>query len=264
MCGYVRDKCSLECGEVLQRNELKLHQEENCPEREVRCEHCFTEFKFRDMHSHHKECPKMKVTCELCDEMMCREDVTQHLEQDCVMMGTCELGCGMRMTRDELKIHIINICEHREVSCENCWEELKSYDMSDHLEMCPKMKVSCELKCGVVMCRKDMTQHVEQDCLEKEIECPFAKYNCEAISIKRKHLSQHLEENRTEHLELKLTAMELKLNEMEDTVFKQCEGSNEIKQHVDESKQHRDESKQLDESKQTLMKEMRGFWTGGV
>ena len=26
------------------------------------------------------------------------------------------------------------------------------------------------------MCREDVTQHVEQDCVEKEIECPFVKY----------------------------------------------------------------------------------------
>ena len=51
MCGYVRDECSLECGEVLQRNELKLHKD-SCPCRKVKCKHCFRDFKFRDMHSY--------------------------------------------------------------------------------------------------------------------------------------------------------------------------------------------------------------------
>ena len=93
----------------------------------------------------------MKVTCELCDEMMCREDMTQHLEQDCGMMEeTCELGCKMTMTRDELKIHVINTCVQRKVSCEYCWEYFKFCDMSNHLDKCPKMEVSCDLKCGVV------------------------------------------------------------------------------------------------------------------
>ena len=65
------------------------------------------------------------------------------------------------------------------------------------------------------LCREDMTQHLRQYCVEKEIECPFAKYKCEVGLIKRKYLSQHLEEKRIEHLELKLTAMELKQNETE-------------------------------------------------
>ena len=153
---------------------------------------------------------------------MRREDVTKHLKQDCGMMEeTCTLGCEMTMTRDELKIHVINTCVQRKVSCEYCWENLKFCNMSNHLDKCPKMEVSCELKCGVVMCREDVTQHVEQDCVEKEIECHFAKYKCKVTSIKRKYLSQHLKEKRTEHLELKLTAME-------DNILKQTRKLNNI------------------------------------
>ena len=208
-CGYVGDKCMLGCEEVLHRNQLNVHKD-SCPCREVKCEHCFREFKFRDMPKHLKECPKMKVSCELnCGIVMLREDLTQHLKQDCGMMvEPCTLGCGVRMTRDELKIHVINTCVQRKVSCEYCWEILKFCNMSNHLEKCPKMEVSCELKCGVVMCREDVTQHVEQDCVEKEIECHFAKYKCEVTSIKRKYLSQHLEEKETKHLGLKLSEFE--------------------------------------------------------
>ena len=75
--------------------------------------------------------------------------------------------------------------------------------MSAHLDVCPKMEVSCELKCGVVMCREVMTQHLEVDCPEKAIECPYAKYKCVGL-IQRKDMSKHLEERRMEHLELKL------------------------------------------------------------
>ena len=86
----------------------------------------------------------------------------------------------------------------------------KLCDMTHHFHMCPKVRVSCEL-CGEVMCREDMTQHLKQDCVEKEIECPFAEYKCEVGLIKRKYLNKHLEEKRIEHLELKLTAMKLEL-----------------------------------------------------
>ena len=80
------------------------------------------------------------------------------------------------------------------------------------------MNLPCELGCAVVVCREDMVHHVEQDCVEKEIECPFAKYRCEEVLIKRKCLNQHLEEKETKHLGLKLTTMELKLTEMETVI----------------------------------------------
>ena len=115
------------------------------------------------------------------------------------------------MTRDELKIHVTETCVQRFIPCEHCKKDFKFCDMTHHLEMCPKMEVSCELKCGVVMCRGDVTQHVEQDCVEKEIKCPFVKYKCEVTSIKRKYLSQHLEEKETKHLGLKLAQWKLLL-----------------------------------------------------
>ena len=244
-CGYVGDKCKVGCEEVLHRKELNAHKD-SCPYRNVQCKHCTKVFNFRDMPKHLKECSKMKVSCKLkCGIVMRREDVTQHLKKDCGMMvETCTLECGMRMTRDELKIHVINTCVQREVPCEHCWEYSKFCDIPNHLKKCPKMEVSCELNCGIVVCREDIAQHLAEDCIEKEIECPFVKYKCEVTSIKRKYLSQHLEETETKHLRLKLNAME-------DILFKQCEGSNEIKQYVDECKQHRNESKKYrDESKQ--------------
>ena len=90
--------------------------------------------------------------------------------------------------------------------------------MTNHLDVCPRMKVSCELGCDVIMCHEDMTQHLEVDCPEKELECPFAKYKCEMRLIKRKNMSKHLEEKRIEHLELRVI---LKLSEL-DTHALEC------------------------------------------
>ena len=75
------------------------------------------------------------------------------------------------------------------------------------------MIVPCELKCGRSMVREDVARHVEQECVEKVVECPFVEYKCEA-KIKRKHVNKHLEEKETKHLGLKLTAMEEKQNRM--------------------------------------------------
>ena len=216
-CGLIVNMCKLGCGVVLQRNELRIHMTDTCVQRLIQCEYCKGDFKFCDMSAHHKECPKMELPCELCDNIMCREDMAQHLELECGMVvEACELGCGMKMIRNELKIHVTDTCVQRMIQCVHCKEDIKFCDTTTHLEVCLRMKLLCELACGVVMCREDMAQHLEQECVEKVIMCPFVKYNCEVSSIKRKYLSQHLEEKRTEHLELKLNAME-------DSILKQSE-----------------------------------------
>ena len=216
-CGYVQETCKLKCGVVLQRNDHVTHEKENCIRRIIMCEHCKKNFKFCELTKHLEMCPKMKVLCELkCGAVICRDKVAQHLRKECGHVEeNCKLGCGVKLTRDELRNHVTDECVQRLVVCEHCKKTFKFCKLTKHLEMCPKMKVSCELKCGAVMCRDKMAQHIDRDCKEKEIECPFAKYSCEGL-IKRQDLNKHLEEKETEHLKLKLNAIE-------DIVMKQSE-----------------------------------------
>ena len=204
-CGYVYETCKLRCGVVLQRSELKVH-EKDCLHRIVECKHCRKNLKFCELPTHLEMCPKMEMSCELkCGEWLCRENMAQHLKKECgLVVEMCKLRCGVELTRNELKIHVTDTCVQRKIPCEHCGEDFKYCDMTNHLDVCPRMKVSCELECGVIMCREDMTQHLEVDCPEKELECPFAKYKCEMGLIKRKNMSKHLEEKRIEHLELKV------------------------------------------------------------
>ena len=162
--------------------------------------------------------------------------MAQHLKQECgLVVETCKLGCGVELTRDELKIHVTDTCVQREIPCKHCGVNFKFCDMTNHLVVCPKMKVSCELGCGVIMCREDMTQHLEADCPEKELECPFAKYKCEMRLIKRKDMSKHLEEKRIEHLELKLmeeSEIIAKQSEMIETMSQEIKSLKREMQHL--------------------------------
>ena len=214
-CGLVVETCKLGCGVVLIRDELKVHEKGDCPQRKIPCKLCKRSVRFCDMTNHLGECPKMEMSCELeCGRKLWRENMAQHLEQECGMVvETCKLGCGVELTRDELKIHVTDTCVQRKIPCEHCGVKFKYCDMTNHLGVCHRMGVSCELGCDLIVRRQDMTQHLEVDCVEKELECPFAKYKCEVGLIKRKYLSQHLEEKKAEHLELKLTETELKLSE---------------------------------------------------
>ena len=221
-CGYVYEACKLRCLVVLQRNELKVHEKENCPQRIVECKHCREDFKFWELPTHLDECPKMEVSCELkCGKRLCREDMPQHLEQECgLVVETCKLGCGVELTRDELKIHVTDTCIQRQIPCEHCEEDFKYCEMINHLDVCPRIEVSCELGCGVIMCREDLSKHLDVDCPEKELECPFAKYKCVGI-IKRKDMSNHLEEKRMEHLELRLKKESKIIAKQKEKIYEQ-------------------------------------------
>ena len=220
-CDMVREKCRLGCGVELTRNELRIHVKENCPNRIVKCEHCQKDFKSCELDGHFEKCPKMKVSCNLnCGLVMCREEMEQHLKRHCGMVReTCRLGCGVELTRNELRIHVKENCVQRKIRCEHCSISVRFCDKPKHLKECPRVIVPCEL-CRVETRREDMTKHLSNDCIEKEIECPFVKYKC-MTRIKRKDMDKHLEEKETKHLGLKLTAMEDLITKQSEKIVEQ-------------------------------------------
>ena len=224
-CGYVLEKCELECGVVLIREELRIHEKEKCPNRMVKCEHCMKDFKSCELDGHLEKCPKMKVSCDLeCGAAMCREDMEQHLKRDCGMVRSqCNLGCRVRLTRNDLKIHEKVSCVRRIVQCDHCFADVRYWDIPKHLKECPKVRVACEL-CSVEIYREYMTEHIEKYCPEEMVECPFVKYKC-MTRIKREDMDKHLEEKETKHLGLKLIAME-------DLITKQSEKINEQSEKI--------------------------------
>ena len=211
VCGMVQETCTLGCGVELTRDKLRIHEKENCQKRQVKCDHCCIDLTFSDIFEHLKECPKMEVSCNLCGTKITRENMELHLRCVCGMVQEkCTLGCGMELTRDKLRIHENENCVQRIIRCEHCCICVIFCDNSKHLKECPEMKVSCEL-CSVDKYRKDMTQHLEDDCPENMLDCPFVKYKC-LTRMKRKDIDKHLEEKETKHLGLKLTAMEDLIN----------------------------------------------------
>ena len=235
-CGYVHEACKRNCGKVLRREELERHEKENCTQRQVKCDHCGENFISCQLNEHLTKCPKMKVSCKLCDTEIAREELEQHLKYHCGMVQeTCKLGCGVELTRDKLRIHEKDNCIQRIIRCEYCFIKVIYCDNSKHLKECPEMKVLCD-QCNVEKCRKDMRQHLEEDCPEKMLDCPFVMYKCMA-RIKRKDIDKHLEEKETEHLGLKLTAMEDFITKQSDIVNKQSEINKKQSEEINELKE---------------------------
>ena len=148
----------------------------------------------------------------------------KHLEVCEYVYEMCKLGCGLVFTRHELKAHSKE-CSHRIVLCEHCNKEFKYCDLPTHHSMCDKMQVRCELGCDKLVIRENMTQHMDIECGEKEVNCPFVRYGCKVGLIKRKEMNQHLEDNKFEHMVVKVNSLEETISLLSLTVENLLEGA---------------------------------------
>ena len=153
-------------------------------------------------------------------------DCEKHLEVCGYVHEKCKLGCGVVLSRDELRIHSKEECSQRIVVCEYCEEKFKHCDLLTHHSKCKKILVPCELGCDKLVIRENMTQHMDIECGEKEVNCPFVQYGCKVGLIKRKEMNQHLEDKKIEH-------MEIKMNSLEETVVEQKETISQLSEKVD-------------------------------
>ena len=180
-------------------------------------------------------CPLFKRGCEWLGRL---EIVENHLTTCGHVYESCQLLCDVVTTRDEMGRHLREECSQREEVCLHCSGVHKVCEMVEHVKVCVKVEVLCELGCGTRVRRESILFHLSSECSEESVVCPYEKYRCEVVRFKRRELKQHLEENRLLHTELKLTALEekfedsLKKNELLEKKFESLE--NELKMKVNE------------------------------
>ena len=150
----------------------------------------------------------------------------KHLKECEYVYEMCKIGCGLVFSRHELKVHSKE-CSHRIVLCEHCNAGFKYRDLPTHHNMCHRMPVRCVLGCDKLVIRENMTQHMDTECGEKEVNCPFLQYGCKVGLIRRKEMNQHLEDRNNEH-------MTMKVNSLEETVMKQNENISLLSQKMED------------------------------
>ena len=152
-------------------------------------------------------CPLSKRGCEWLGRL---ESVENHLTTCGHVYESCQLLCGVVTARDEMGRHVQEECSQREEACLHCSGVHKVCEMVEHVKVCGKVFVLCELGCGTRVRRESILFHLSSECSEESVVCPYEKYRCEVVGLKRRELKQHLEENRCLHTELKLTDLEEK------------------------------------------------------
>ena len=134
--------------------------------------------------------------------------VKRHIVEVCICGEiTCPTeGCGVRMQRKDLVVHLKDKCKLRKVSCP-CRCSLRhkvtyKFIVEEHYKVCPNWPMRCPNNkyCNTTdLTRSTLQDHLENSCPEQVISCPFAEAGC-TVRVKRKEMADHIQQSGGEHL----------------------------------------------------------------
>ena len=154
-----------------------------------------------------------------CDWQGKVSDITGHLgnSDGCQFEEVkCSNYCGLMLQRQNLSSHVDYECPYREVHCSYCSmvgqyqfvmsqhadqcteaplpsnsgcgvDSILHEDMEVHKTTCPFEEIECPNDCGETLQEQFMTNHVETECLCREVECQYCQLPGEYQFIEGKH-----------------------------------------------------------------------------
>ena len=190
-CLHEMVTCSNGCGFELKRHKLEIHLHNTCPKRIVSCPHCQRRGEHRSITGNHlTKCPDYPLPCPNngCEKKIKRCLVTQHRTVCPHEMMTCSSGCGFKLKRHELEVHLHKTCPKRIVSCPHCQHRGEHRSITgNHLTQCPDYPIFCpNNRCEKKIKRRLMTQH-RDECLHEMVMCS----NGCGFKLKRYQLPTH-------------------------------------------------------------------------
>ena len=105
-------ECSLDCGDIIQRGDVYLHQTTDCPMKPIKCEYCDNQFSPIKLIDHEEECKNTPTLCSnQCGMQVKKVNVDYHLKSECPLaLSPCsfaQYGCGATlMKREEVNEHM--------------------------------------------------------------------------------------------------------------------------------------------------------------
>ena len=151
-------------------------------------------------------------------------DRKTHLNYECLKETiSCEYApdCKEKDLRENILNHI-KTCPYRLVQCEYCDETMTFENLEYHNKVCPNIPVECSNKCGKKIPMNKLKYHLEEECDNTVVECPFNLVGCEYYEIRLK-LKPHLEKDLERHLRM-----------LTDKIHKLEKGLNEANSRIDE------------------------------
>ncbi|PAA62246.1 hypothetical protein BOX15_Mlig027678g3 [Macrostomum lignano] len=134
-------------------------------------------------------------------------ELMAHMEGCDRMMTTCPMRCGVEFEKRFLEKHRNDDCPKREIHCQFCEIRLIAENEAEHLEICPKFLVPCPNKCKRrEVARERLTEHLENECMKQDLNCPFASYGCQ-FTGKKKAMKEHVAAKQLNHMEILCAAV---------------------------------------------------------
>ena len=126
------------------------------------------------------------------------------------------------------KHHSNNDCPNRPFVCEHCGHNASYKEITQgHYQTCLSFPVLCPNKCGIELPRKEIEQHVNQDCLLQLVTCDFSEIGCQ-VELPRRDVPAHHRRDVVGHSEFLLNTTR---RTMSDIVAVQS-GQNEMQAAV--------------------------------
>ncbi len=164
-------------------------------------------------------CEHQEVKCTHCEELFTRKDIVNH-----------EASCLFRPY----------VCEYCNTFQSTC------HDVTvNHWPMCPRRPIPCPNHCGLYPEKRDIQHHLENDCPNAALKCPFAYAGC-TLQLRSAEMDAHIQDNVTQHAKLMATHQQNALADISGTVVKLTEENQGLKESME---------KQSEEFKELLQKQ---------
>ncbi|KAI6647223.1 TNF receptor-associated factor 4 [Oopsacas minuta] len=127
-------------------------------------------------------------------------------------------NCVVKLKRREVDNHNLNECLKRNVNCTHCQAVIIFKDLNQHYGVCDEYLIVCSNNCKTTIRRKQLNSHIDTNCPNKIVECPYRKFGC-MKEVKRCELERHTVTNQIQHLESKTSFAISRMEQMEERII---------------------------------------------
>ena len=144
-------------------------------------------------------------------------EIDVHSDECMEYVVHCSNLCGVNLKRYELMNHCENECLNRIVNCIHCKIAIAYKDIENHYELCLEFSLVCPNECLRNLIRKELESHIEKECPNTLVACPYKEMGCEVI-CRRYQIHEHEKAFESKHLDITVLYYTDRVEKMENQV----------------------------------------------
>ncbi|XP_062498842.1 TNF receptor-associated factor 3-like [Corticium candelabrum] len=143
-----------------------------------------------------------------CDWRGALKELEAH-ENSCIftLIHCPNEGCQITVPVKDLTHHQQNECKFRLVPCPICGNSIVFSEQREHFSaICPDIEIDCENDCKMKVKRREMPEHLSEQCPNTKMPCGFGLLGCPFVGTKSQ-VQEHQSNEQLHHLQLMLTRL---------------------------------------------------------